>query len=83
MFGLSATTSSRVCLDSFCPEMTSLTGLVRSFAALLQPEPANEARLRDWAETARSSDLPDVRAFARGVDLDIDAAIAAVTPAVS
>ena len=59
--------------------MTSLAGLVRSFAALLQPDPVNEARLRDWAETARASDLPNVHAFARGLDLDIDAAIAAVT----
>ena len=59
--------------------MTSLAGLVRSFAALLQPDPANEARLRDWAETARASDLPNVHAFARGLDLDIDAVIAAVT----
>jgi len=66
-------------LTAACPEMTSLAGLVRSFAALLKPDPANEARLRDWAETARASDLPNVHAFARGLDLDIDAAIAAVT----
>jgi transposase len=66
-------------LTAACPEMTSLAGLVRSFAALLKPEPANEARLGDWAETARASDLPNVHAFTRGLDLDIDAAIAAVT----
>ncbi len=59
--------------------MTSLAALIGSFAALLTPEPANEARLGDWAETARASDLPNVHAFARGLDLDIDAAIAAVT----
>ena len=40
---------------------------------------ANEARLKDWAETARASDLPNVHAFARGLDLDIDAAIAAIS----
>ncbi len=66
-------------LAAACPEMTSLTALIGSFAALLKPEPANEARLGDWAETARASDLPNVHAFARGLDLDIDAAIAAVT----
>ena len=66
-------------LTAACPEMTDLAQLVRSFATLLKPEPANEARLRDWAETARASDLPNVHAFARGLDLDIDAAIAAVT----
>ena len=66
-------------LTAACPEMTSLTALIGSFAALLKPEPANEARLGDWAETARASDLPNVHAFARGLDLDIDAAIAAVT----
>ena len=47
-------------LTAACPEMTSLAGLVRSFAALLRPDPANEARLKDWAETARASDLPHV-----------------------
>jgi transposase len=66
-------------LTAACPEMTSLTALIGSFAALLQPDPANAARLGDWAETARASDLPNVHAFTRGLDLDIDAAIAAVT----
>ena len=66
-------------LTAACPEMTSLAGLVRSFAALLQPDPVNEARLRDWAETARASDLPNVPRLRTRPDLDIDAAIAAVT----
>ena len=35
-------------LTAACPEMTSLAGLVGSFAALLRPDPANEARLKDW-----------------------------------
>ena len=42
--------------------MTSLAALIRSFAALLRPDPANEARLKDWAETARASDLPHLHA---------------------
>lgn len=66
-------------LTAACPEMTSLAALVRSFAALLKPDPANEARLKDWASAARACDLPHVHAFTRGLDLDIDAAIAAVT----
>jgi transposase len=66
-------------LTAACPEMTSLAGLVGSFAALLKPEPGNETKLKDWTETARACDLPNVHAFTRGLDLDIDAAIAAVT----
>jgi transposase len=66
-------------LTAACPEMTSLAALIGSFAALLKPDPANEARLGDWAETARACDLPSIHAFTRGLDLDIDAAIAAVT----
>ena len=66
-------------LTATCPEMTDLARLVRSFAALLRPDPANEARLKDWAETARACDLPNIHAFTRGLDLDIDAATAAVT----
>jgi transposase len=46
---------------------------------LLTPAPANEAALKDWAEAARACDLPNMHAFTRGMDLDIDAAIAAVT----
>ena len=59
--------------------MTGLGGLVRSFATLLRPESANEARLGDWAGAARACELPNVHAFTCGVDLDIDAAIATVT----
>jgi DNA-binding Xre family transcriptional regulator len=66
-------------LTAACPEMTSLANLVGDFAALLRPDPANEARLSDWARTARAADLPSVHAFARGLDLDAQAAIAAVT----
>jgi transposase len=66
-------------LTAACPEMTSLAGLVRSFAALLKPDPGNQARLSEWMSAARSCDLPSVRAFARGFDLDAQAVIAAVT----
>jgi transposase len=66
-------------LTGACPEMTSLAGLIRDFAALLTPDSANEARLKDWAENARACDLPHVHAFTRGLDLDTQAVIAAVT----
>jgi transposase len=59
--------------------MTSLARLVGSFAALLQPEPGNEAGLKDWAEDARSCDLPTIHAFTRGLELDPQAVTAAVT----
>ena len=65
-------------LTAACPEMTNLAALVRSFAALLKPGPANEARLRDWASAARACELPHVHAFTR-LDLDIQAVTAAVT----
>ncbi len=66
-------------LTAACPEMTSLAGLVRDFAALLRPEPANQARLSEWAHAARAADLPSVHAFARGLDLDAQAVITAIT----
>jgi transposase len=66
-------------LTAACPEMTSLAGLVRDFAALLKPDPANEAKLKDWAETARTADLPSLHAFSRGLELDTAAVITALT----
>ena len=59
--------------------MTSLARLVGSFAALLRPDPGNEARLKDWAQAARACDLPVIHAFTRGLDLDPQAVTAAVT----
>jgi transposase len=66
-------------LTAACPEITSLAGLVGDFAALLRPNPVNEAKLKNWAETARAADLPSLHSFARGLDLDAQAVIAAVT----
>jgi transposase len=66
-------------LTAACPQMTSLASLVRSFAALLRPHPANQAGLADWIQAARAADLPSVHAFTRGLDLDIGAVTAAVT----
>jgi len=66
-------------LTAASPEMTSLASLVRSFAALLRPDPGNDSRLAEWTLAARAADLPSLHAFTRGLDLDISAAIAAVT----
>jgi hypothetical protein len=59
--------------------MTALTSLVTSFAALLVPDPGNDARLQQWITGARAADLPHVHSFTRGLDLDIRAATAALT----
>jgi transposase len=66
-------------LATACPEMTALTGVVRSFAALLSPRKDNPARLAAWTTAARTADLPHVHSFARGIDQDIDAVTAAIT----
>jgi transposase len=66
-------------LAAACPEMTALAGLVRSFADLLTPDPGNARRLQKWITAARAADLPHVHAFTRGLDLDSQAATAALT----
>jgi transposase len=66
-------------LASACPEMEALASLIRSFAAMLTPSPGNEDKLRQWITDARAADLPDLHSFARGLDLDVTAAAAAVT----
>jgi transposase len=67
------------CLASACPEMKALASLIGSFAAMLDPDPANGDRLRQWVIDARAADLPHVHSFTRGLDLDIKAATAALT----
>ena len=66
-------------LTAACPEMTALTSLITSFAALLVPGPGNDAALQQWITGARAADLPHLHSFTRGLDLDIQAATAAVT----
>jgi hypothetical protein len=66
-------------LEAACPEMTALASLVRSFAALLIPGPGNDGKLRQWITGARAADLPHLHSFTRGLDLDIQAATAALT----
>ena len=66
-------------LTTACPQMTELAELVRCFAALLTPDAANQAKLGEWIQAAKACDLPNIHSFTRGLGLDIDAAIAAVT----
>jgi hypothetical protein len=66
-------------LAAACPEMTSLAGLVSSFAALLTPHADNAGLLQQWITAARAASLPHLHAFTRGLDLDIQAATAAFT----
>ena len=66
-------------LTAACPEMTAAASLVRSFAALLTPRPGNARRLQKWITAARTASLPHLHAFTRGLDLDSQAATAALT----
>ena len=59
--------------------MEALASLIRSFAAMLTPSPGNKDKLRQWITDARAADLPALHSFARGLDLDVTAATAAVT----
>ena len=64
---------------SACPEMNALASLIRSFAAMLDPDPGNEDRLQRWITGARAAGLPHLHSFTRGLDLDIKAATTALT----
>src|SRR5215475_792314 len=66
-------------LASACPEMRALDDLIGSFAAMLAPDLANEEKLQQWIAAARAADLPHLHSFARGLELDLKAATAAVT----
>jgi transposase len=78
-----ALTSSQTALlasiTAACPEMTALAGLVRTFAALLVPDPGNAGLLQQWIAAARAAGLPHLHAFCNGLDLDIQAATTALT----
>jgi transposase len=66
-------------LPAACPEMNALASVIRSFAAMLDPDPGNEDRLQQWITDARAADLPNLHSFTRGLDLDVKAATAALT----
>lgn len=58
--------------------MTVLRRQVAAFARLLTPRRKNPARLDRWILESRSVDLPHVQSFARGLQYDHDAVVAAV-----
>jgi transposase len=66
-------------IEAACPEMTALTALIRSFAAMLAPAREDKARPQSWITSAREADLPRLHSFTRGLDLDLQAAAAALT----
>jgi hypothetical protein len=53
-----------------CPEMTALADLVGGFAALLKPAEGNDAKLTKWITAARAVDLPHLRSFTNGLEID-------------
>ena len=59
--------------------MKALARLIGKFAAMLDPDPANDDKLLAWIAGARAADLPHLHSFTRGLELDIRAANAAVT----
>jgi transposase len=59
--------------------MKALAGLIRSFAAMPGPGPANEEKLLQWMTGARACDRPNLHSFTRGLDLGLKAATAALT----
>jgi transposase len=59
--------------------MSALASHIRDFAALLVLDPGNAARLQERITAARAADLPHVHALTRGLDLDTQAATAALT----
>ncbi|MFE7395054.1 ISL3 family transposase [Streptomyces sp. NPDC057582] len=62
-----------------CPEMTALADLVRGFAALLKPAEGNDAKLTEWITAARAIDLPHLRSFTNGLEIDRPAVNAGLT----
>ncbi|MGW0750787.1 ISL3 family transposase [Streptomyces sp. NPDC002587] len=66
-------------LTAACPEMTHLATVIRTFAQLLKPQPENADMLELWITQARAANLPYLHAFARGLERDRDAVIAAFT----
>lgn len=62
-----------------CPQMTAVTGLVHTFAALLRPAEENAGQLSMWIDAAQAEGLPHLHAFTRGLERDRDAVNAALT----
>lgn len=59
--------------------MTELSSLSSKFAQLLIPVKGNDAKLTDWITTVRAADVPHLRSFANGLELDRAAVDAGLT----
>ncbi|MFE1989850.1 ISL3 family transposase [Streptomyces mirabilis] len=66
-------------LAAACPEMTALADLVGGFAALLKPGEGNDVKLTKWITAARAVDLPHLRSFTNGLEIDRPAVNAGLT----
>lgn len=62
-----------------CPQMSALTGLIHTFATLLEPAEENSTLLSTWITSVQAEDLPHLHAFTRGLMRDRDAVNAALT----
>ncbi|MGY3677795.1 hypothetical protein ACVWXU_001418 [Streptomyces sp. TE33382] len=59
--------------------MTALADLVRGFATLLKPAEGNDVKLTEWITTVRAIDLPHLRSFTNGLEIDRSAVNAGLT----
>lgn len=66
-------------LTAACSEMTELASRVAEFAKLLTPATGNDVRLTEWITSVRSADLPHLRTFCNGLELDRAAVNAGLT----
>jgi transposase/putative ubiquitin-RnfH superfamily antitoxin RatB of RatAB toxin-antitoxin module len=66
-------------LSTACPEMIDLTSHIATFAQLLTPQDDNAQRLDEWITAVHAADLPHLRAFTRGLQLDRSAVVAGLT----
>lgn len=66
-------------LTAACPEMTQLASAIGNFAQLLTPREGNSDGLSRWIVQVRTTDMPHLHSFARRLDRDRDAVIAALT----
>lgn len=66
-------------ITAACPEMTALADLVRGFATLLKLVEGNDAKLTEWITATRAVDLPHLRSFTNGLEIDRAAVNAGLT----
>ncbi|MER5223969.1 transposase [Streptomyces flaveus] len=60
-------------LTTNCPEMTTLTELVREFATILTKRRGHD--LKKWMTAATDSELPALRGFVHSLTMDLDAIV--------